>query len=120
MAIDAADDSITWTAMPLTADEATLKGYFDAFPVEGVREAYENMDANGTIVEAYKFAPGYSNARWNGPTGIELDGEEATMAKILDKCILGELSIDDYASQLNTLANGFISSERQAIDALTK
>lgn len=120
MAIDAADDSITWTAMPLTADEETLQGYFDAFPVKGVKEAYDSMATNGTVVEAFKFAPGYSNARWNGPTGVELDGEEANMSKILNKCISGELSIDDYAAQLNTLANGFISSEREAIDALTQ
>lgn len=78
------------------------------------------MDTNGTVVEAFKFAPGYSNARWNGPTGIELDGEEANMAKIVDKCILGELSIDDYAAQLNTLANGFIADEKAAVDAVTK
>nr|WP_296437864.1 extracellular solute-binding protein [uncultured Acetatifactor sp.] len=120
MDIDAADDSVSWVALPITADEEVLKRYFEAFPVKGVQEAYENMDANGTVVEAFKFAPAYEFVRWNGTTGIELDGEEATMGKILDKCILGELSIDDYASQLNTLANNLITTERAAIDAATK
>ena len=78
------------------------------------------MATNGTVVEAFKFAPAYEFVRWNGTTGIELDGQEATMANIVDKCIAGELSIDDYASQLNTLANSFISEERAAIDARTK
>ena len=120
MAIADADETQGYTAIPITADDAILDAYFASFPVDGVREAYESMDTNGTVVEAFKFAPGYSNARWNGPTGIELDGEEANMAKIVDKCILGELSIDDYAAQLNTLANGFIADERAAVDAATK
>ncbi|MCM1236912.1 MAG: extracellular solute-binding protein [Ruminococcus flavefaciens] len=120
MAIDAADDHVSWTAMPITADSATLDRYFENFSVKGVREAYESMAQNGTVVEAFKFAPGYTQARWQGPTGITLDDNEATMSTIIDKCILGELSIDDYASQLNTLANGFISAERAAIDAITK
>lgn len=120
MEIDDADDTVNWVSMPITADEKVLQRYFDDFPVKGVKEAYESMDTNGTVVEAFKFAPAYEFARWNGTTGIELDGEEATMGKILDKCISGELSIDDYASQLNTLANGIISNERAAIDAATK
>ncbi len=120
MDIDDADDSVSWVALPITADEAVLQRYFEKFPVKGVQEAYENMAANGTVVEAFKFAPAYEFVRWNGTTGIELDGQEATMANIVDKCISGELSIDDYASQLNTLANSFISEERAAIDARTK
>lgn len=119
MDLDAADDVHSWTAMPITADTGLLSRYFDAFPIKGVKEAYEGM-GNGTIVEAFKFAPGYSLARWNGTTGITIDDAEATMATIVDKCIAGELSIDDYASQLNTLANNFIATERAAIDEKTK
>ncbi len=119
MDLDAADDAHSWTAMPITSDAALITRYFDAFPIAGVKEAYEGM-SNGTIVEAFKFAPGYSLARWNGTTGITIDDAEATMATIVDKCIAGTLSIDDYASQLNTLANGFIAAEREAIDAKTK
>lgn len=120
MDIDEADENVSWTAMPITADSATLDRFFGNFSVDGVREAYESMAQNGTVVEAFKFAPGYTQARWQGPTGITLDDNEATMSTIIDKCILGELSIDDYASQLNTLANGFIAAEREAIDAVTK
>lgn len=120
MDLDDADDTQNWTAMPITADAALLSRYFDSFPIPGVREAYEGMVSNGTIVEAFKFAPGYELARWNGPTGLTIDGAEATMATIVDGCIAGNLSIDDYASQLNTLANNFISNERAAIDTITQ
>ena len=42
------------------------------------------------------------------------------MAGIVDRCINGELSIDDYAAQLDKLANSAIQAERAAVDAATK
>ncbi len=123
MDLDAADDAHSWTAMPITTDSSLLERCFEVFPGKGVKEAYEGM-SNGTVVEAFKFAPGYSLARWNGTTGITInvDGTdtEATMANIVDRCIAGTMSIDDYASQLNTLANGFISAEWAAVNEKTK
>lgn len=120
MDLDEADDGVSWSALPLNMDEAIIERYFENFPIKGVEEAFRGMNENGTVVEAFKFAPGYSNARWNGMTGITIGDAEANMAGIIDACIRGELSIDDYAAQLNEKANGFIQAEREAIDKATK
>lgn len=120
MDLDEADDGVAWSSLPLSSDDAILDRYFKNFPVKGVEEAYRGMEENGAIVEAYKFAPGYANARWNGMTGITIEDAEVNMAGIVDRCIAGTLSIDDYASQLNTLANKFINAEKEAVDKATK
>lgn len=119
MDLDEADDGVSWASLPLSTDEDIIGRYFENFPIAGVEEAFRGMSA-GTVVEAFKFAPGYSNARWNGMTGVTIDDAEVNMAGIVDRCINGTLSIDDYASQLNTLANNFISTERAAVDEATK
>lgn len=119
MDLDAADDGVTWASLPLSTADEIIDRYFKDYPISGLEETFRGM-SNGTVVEAYKFAPGYSNARWNGMTGITIGDAEVNMAGIVDRCINGELSIDDYASQLNTLANSFIKAERAAIDKATK
>ena len=119
MDLDAADDKVAWSNLPLTSDEALIQRYFENYPIKGVEETYRGM-TNGTVVEAFKFAPGYSNARWNAMTGITIGDAEVNMAGIVDRCINGELSIDDYAAQLNKLANSAIQAERAAVDAATK
>lgn len=120
MDIDEADDAVSWTELPLCADEEVLERYFKDFPIEGVEEAYRGLTTYGSIVEAYKFAPGYTNARWNGMTGITFGDAELSIGGVIDKCIAGELSIDDYAKQLNTTANKFIEETRAKIDEMTK
>lgn len=122
MDIDEADDAVSWTELPLSADEAVLERYFKDFPIAGVEEAYRGLTTNGSIVEAYKFAPGYVKARWEGDTGITVQGADATLTigALIDKCIAGELSIDDYAKQLNEKANSFIEETRDKIDQKTK
>ena len=119
MDLDEADDSVAWANLPLTSDEALIQRYFGNYPIKGVEETYRGM-TNGTVVEAFKFAPGYSNARWNAMTGITIGDAEVNMAGIVDRCINGELSIDDYAAQLDKLANSAIQAERAAVDAATK
>ena len=113
-------DAVSWTELPLCADEAIIDRYFKNFPIEGVEEAYRGLATNGSIVEAYKFAPGYVNARWNGMTGITFGDAELSIGGVIDKCIKGELAIDDYAKQLNTLANKFIAETRAKIDEIAK
>jgi hypothetical protein len=83
--------------------------------MEGVQEVYEDF-MDSSIVEAFKFAPGYTNARWEGLTGITVgDIANANMATVIDACVRGELNIDDYAEQLNTLANAFLQEVADVI-----
>ena len=121
MAIDKADDSISWVALPVIADDAILEEYFANFPVEGVKEAYEGLTENGSIVEAFKFAPGYNKARWNGATGItNSEGIDLRITQVLDACVAGTMSIDDICEELNKASNKFIEEARKAIDEVTK
>ena len=120
MDLDAADDGVSWSTLPLNMDEAIIERYFKDFPIKGVEEAFRGLNTNGSVVEAFKFAPGYSNARWNGMTGITVGDAELSMGAVIDKCIAGELSIEDYAGQLNELANRFINEAKVAIDNATK
>ena len=70
-----------------------------------------------SIVESFKFAPGYTNARWEGLTGITVgDIANANMATVIDACVRGQLNIDDYAEQLNTLSNSFLKEVADIID----
>ena len=121
MDIDEADDNISWVALPVIADEDILTRYFENFPVEGVKEAYEGLTENGSIVEAFKFAPGYNKARWNGVTGItDSEGIDMRITQVLDACVAGTMSIDDICEELNKASNKFIEEARAAIDAVTK
>ena len=110
-----ANEGINWVALPLNSDSEIVDKYFANFPVEGVKTAYEAMAGN-TIVEAYKFTPGYTNARWNALTGIKAgESDNATIAEVITACRNGSLNIDDYAEQLNKLANQYISEEFGAV-----
>ena len=121
MDIDEADDNVAWVSLPVIADDAILDRYFDNFPVEGVEEAYKGLTENGSIVEAFKFAPGYNKARWNGATGItDAEGVDLRITQVLDKCVAGEMSINDICEELNKASNKFIEEARKAIDEVTK
>ena len=117
--LDEADDNVSFASIPLILDEEISERFFANYPMEGVQEVYEDfMDT--AIVESYKFAPGYENARWNGLTGITVgDNANANMATVIDACVRGELNIDDYAEQLNTMANGFLKEVQDIIDKVT-
>ena len=116
-----ADENVSWVTLPVVADDDIIDRYFANFPVEGVEEAYRGLAENGSIVEAFKFAPGYSKARWNGATGIQNDeGSDMRITQVIDACVAGTMSIDDYAEQLNKASNSFIEAERAKIDEVTK
>lgn len=115
-----ANEGVNWVALPLNTDKEIIDKYFANFPIEGVQTAYENMEGN-TIVEAFKFTPGYTNARWDALTGIKAgDTENAKIADVITACRKGILNIDDYAEQLNKMANQYISEEAAVIDTVTK
>lgn len=110
------DPECKWASLPLNTDKEISERFFENYPMEGVYEVYKNMEGNA-IIEPYKFTPGYANARWNALTGISAGGEEnANIAKVIESCITGELNIDDYAEQLNTLANAQIKEVQDVID----
>ena len=42
------------------------------------------------------------------------------MATVIDACVRGVLNIDDYAEQLNTMANNFLQEVQAVIDKVVK
>lgn len=111
-----AEEGLNWVSLPLNTDSEIIDRYFANYPIEGVREVYENMEGNA-FVEAFKYAPGYANARWNAPTGIKAaDTDNANIAQVINACMTGELNIDDYAEQLNKLSNESINEIQAVID----
>lgn len=112
-----ANEGLNWGSLPLIVDDEITERVFANYPMEGVKEVYENLDGH-SIVEAFKYTPGYANARWNALTGVAVtDVENANIAQVFNACISGELNIDDYAEQINKLANESIKEVQDIIDA---
>ncbi|KIL52908.1 ABC transporter substrate-binding protein [Jeotgalibacillus campisalis] len=90
-------------SLPVTTNEAMLDAYFDILEVPGVRLAYENLE-NG-ITEPVKIVPGFAQSRWEAPTGVEVgDIPNANVSELVDAFTRGTLKLEDYAQQLDTLA----------------
>ncbi|KMK74695.1 ABC transporter substrate-binding protein [Alkalihalobacillus pseudalcaliphilus] len=108
------EEGYSLSSLPMTTNQTVLDSYFERVPVEGIKQAYENIDQ--AVVEPVKTVPGYVQARWEAPTGISV-GEEAnaSIAALLDAAVRGEINIEDYASQINELANQKYEEGLQAI-----
>ncbi len=119
MDIAEANSNITVNTLPLINDDELADRYFANVPVKGVREAFDASDAN--FVEAFKIVPGYIQARWEAPTGIKAgDVDNANMSQVIASCIRGELNIDDYAEQINKLANQIVEEGSVKIKEIAK
>ncbi|MGG4489477.1 ABC transporter substrate-binding protein [Metabacillus idriensis] len=102
--------------LPVTSDEEVLEAYFELNEVPGIRTAYENLD--NAIVEPVKTVPGFVESRWEAPTGVKAgENENATIGQMIDSFWKGELKVEDYAKQLDELAD---QKSKEAIDALNK
>lgn len=109
----------SYTSLPLTTDQTILDQYFAQTPYEGLKEAYEQV-ANG-IVEGVKVVPGYVNSRWTAPTGIKAQGKDnANIGDVIWDTMRGTTKIEDYAAQLNKLANDEYQKAAQNIKELAK
>ncbi|MFC5466566.1 ABC transporter substrate-binding protein [Lederbergia graminis] len=100
----AAENGKVVNTLPVNTDQEILDEYFAQAPVPGIQKAYERLDE--AILEPVKTVPGYAQSRWHAPTGVKVgEHENATIGQLLDAIIKGELKIEDYATQLNDLAN---------------
>lgn len=112
----AEENDLTWGSMPITNNQDVLDAYFATNTVAGFEEAYENID--NAIVEAVKFVPGYANSRWQAETGLSIGEEDnANVGDLVFNAVRGDIRIEDYAGQLNELANNAYTTARDAIDA---
>ncbi|WP_413379439.1 ABC transporter substrate-binding protein [Alkalihalobacillus sp. 1P02AB] len=109
------EEGFSLSSMPMTTNDDVLDSYFERVDVPGLRQAYENID--NAVVEPVKTVPGFAQSRWEAPTGISV-GEEANanIAALLDAAVRGEINIEDYASQVNQLANEKYEEGLEAIN----
>jgi multiple sugar transport system substrate-binding protein len=92
------------TTLPISTDQEILDEYFAILDVPGIRTAYDNLDK--AIMEPVKMVPGYVEARYQALTGVKAGGKEnATTGELVTSFIKGELKVEDYAKQLDQLAN---------------
>ncbi|SEM51669.1 carbohydrate ABC transporter substrate-binding protein, CUT1 family [Paenibacillus sp. cl141a] len=109
----------SYTSLPMTTDPSILDQYFANGGYEGLKEAYDNID--NAILEGVKFIPGVVRSRWEAPTGVKVgDKENANLGDLILDSIKGGTKIEDYAEQINKLANDEYKAAADAISALTQ
>lgn len=102
--------------LPIATDKEVLDKYFALLDVPGVRKAYQNLD--NAIVEPVKIVPRFVEARWEAPTGVKIgDKANATVVQLIESGMKGEIKIEDYAKQLDQLAD---QKTQEAMAALKK
>ncbi|XID92563.1 ABC transporter substrate-binding protein [Paenibacillaceae bacterium WGS1546] len=109
----------SYTSLPLTTDPGILEQYFATNNYEGLREAFDNIDQ--AIVEGVKIVPGYVRSRWEAPTGVKAgDKDNANLGDLIHHSVHGQTKIEDYAEQINRLANEEYKAAAAAISALAE
>lgn len=103
-------------APPAIASEENVTLYDDAMGnIPGVKEAL--MDLEDAVLEPVKTVPGYVQSRWEAPTGITVaDTVDASIGQVIDAAARGELNFNDYAAQINEIAN---AKHEEATAAIT-
>lgn len=109
----------SYVSLPLTTDPEILEQYFATNDYEGLQEAYENID--NAIIEGVKFIPGVVRSRWEAPTGVKVgDKENANIGDLVYNAVHGNVKIEDYAEQINKLANDEYKAAADSISVLTQ
>ncbi|MGI8315902.1 ABC transporter substrate-binding protein [Halobacillus mangrovi] len=108
------EDELGLSSVPLINDQEVLDAYFERVDVAGVEKAYENIE--NAVVEPFKTTPGYGQARWEAPTGVEVgDQANAPIGALIDASVSGKINIENYASQINELANKKYEEAKEAL-----
>lgn len=102
------------TSLPISTDQELVDKYFENVDAPGLVAAYEKID-NATV-DPFKYVPGYIDARWEATTGVKVgDIENAMIRDIVESSFKGDTKIEDYANQLNELANKVHEEAEQAL-----
>ena len=113
------ENDLSWGSLPILNDEEVNEKYFEWNNINGVLEAYENLD--NSLVEGVKVIPGYLNSRWEAPTGIKVgDKENANISDVIFDMVRGTTNVEDYLTQINDLANKNYIEANEAVKAITE
>jgi multiple sugar transport system substrate-binding protein len=115
--LEIADEKgITLSSLPISTDQEILDEFFSRMDVPGVLKAYENID--DAVVNLPKIVPGYTEARWEAPTGVSISDEipNATIGQLIDASVKGDVKIEDYISQVNEMSNKKLQEGSEALN----
>lgn len=110
----AVENDAALSSLPLQNDSNLIDAYMEVTNLKGIEKAYASID--NAYVEGVKTVPGYPNARFNAATGIKVgDIENASIGDLIFNAQQGNVKIEDYAQQLNELANKQLTDAKAAI-----
>lgn len=110
------ENSLGFNTLPITTNQEVLDQYWSLVDVPGIVAAYEGIDQ--AMVEPFKVVPGFANSRFEATTGISIGEEEnANIVHIINESVAGNISYQDYASQLQDLAQQAHDEAEAAMNA---
>lgn len=108
------ENDFAFNTLPITTAPEVLDEYWALVDIPGLQEAYENLD--NAMVEPFKHVPGFAQARFEAPTGISIgDEDNANVGHLINESIAGNVNYQDYASQLQDLAQQAHDSAAEAM-----
>ena len=96
------------TSLPVTQNREVLQELWQLLPVPGLMEIYGSMDR--ALIDGLRVLPGYMQARFSAPSGIEIDGAPAGIDPLIRYSITGNAYFPDYSFTAERVA-------RQQLDA---
>ncbi len=100
--------------LPLTNDSEVAEMYWAQVMVPGCEEANANLAQ--AMFEPTKVTPGYIQARFEASTGLKIGEEDnANVWYLLNAATAGEINYQDYAGQLQMLAQRQYEEANEAI-----
>ncbi|MBC1306387.1 ABC transporter substrate-binding protein [Listeria booriae] len=107
------------SSLPITDDKEVTDKYWELVTVPGVQAANENL-ANA-MFDPTKVVPGYIQARFEAPTGLKIgDEENANIWYAINEASKGTINYQDYAKQLQELAQKSYDEAAAAMNSGSK
>lgn len=101
-------NNLTISTLPATKDAAVVDEYLTMVNLPNLKAMYANID--NAVVEAYKPVPGYPQSRWNAKVTAD-----KSIGDMLWNSVRGDVKFEDWAVQLNKIANDEYAKALQAL-----
>lgn len=110
------ENEMDMNTLPISTDPEILEQYWDIVSVPGIKEIYSNLD--NALIDPMKSLPGYIPARWEAKIGVKIaDKDDPNVWDLFNFVADGTVQYQDYAKQLNDLAN---RSHQEALEVISE
>ncbi|MGO4936343.1 ABC transporter substrate-binding protein [Fundicoccus sp. Sow4_H7] len=111
------ENDLQFNTLPITSNQENLDRYWSLVDAPGVAEVFEKLD--NAMIDPLKVVPGYAQSRFEAPTGVSVgDQENANVGAIINASVNGTVNYQDYAAQLQELAQAAHDEAVQAMEAI--